>query len=162
MSQLVKRMQSRAPVVHITNAHIQALEDAVRREGLDELHTKEGIAEVKHYYAPGVYCREITMLKDHLYIGKIHKTEHINIISKGKAIVVTEDDQRMEIEAPYTFVSKAGCKKALYILEDMVWTTVHVTEETDLDKLETQLIAPTWADYQLECEEKARLEELPK
>jgi hypothetical protein len=43
-----------------------------------------------------------------------------------------------------TFISAPGTKRVVYAVEDTVWTTVHVSNETDLDKLETQLIAPTF------------------
>jgi hypothetical protein len=44
------------------------------------------------------------------------------------------------IEGPCTFVSAAGVRKVLFILEDMEWTTVHPTGETDLPKLEELLV----------------------
>jgi hypothetical protein len=94
-----------------------------------------------------------------IVVGKVHKTEHINIVSSGEAIVVTEDDQRMHIVAPYAFVSKPGCKKALYIIKDMVWTTCHVTEKTDLDQIEADIIAPSYADWLLEQDGVALIEE---
>lgn len=43
-------------------------------------------------------------------------------------------------EAPMSFVSEAGVRKVLYIEEDMLWTTVHPTDETDIEKLENELI----------------------
>lgn len=50
----------------------------------------------------------------------------------------------MDIEAPYTFVSEPGTKRAVLALEDTLWTTVHVTDETDLEKIEEYVIAPTY------------------
>lgn len=100
---------------------------------------------LKHYFSKGLYVREIFMPKGAVVIGKIHKTEHPNIISRGKVLVASESDVR-KVEAPYTYISGPGTKKVLLILEDTVWTTCHVTEETDLEKLEVELIAPDYDD----------------
>ena len=92
-----------------------------------------------HHFAPGIYAREMNLKKDNCIVGKIHRTEHLNILSKGKCIVFHMGVREIMI-APRTFTSIAGCKKAIYALEDMVWTTIHPTDETDLDKLEELLI----------------------
>lgn len=96
---------------------------------------------LRHYFAPGVYIREISMPARSVVIGKIHKTEHFNIIHRGQVSLISDDGTR-EVLGPSTFVSKAGVQKVLYIHEETVWTTVHVTDERDLDKLEELLIEP--------------------
>ena len=100
---------------------------------------------LKHHFAPGVYIREIFMPADTIVIGKIHKTEHFNILQKGRCLILNEDGSNTVLQAPMTFVSGVGVQKVLYIQEDMVWSTVHLTNERDLDKLEAALIEP--ADY---------------
>jgi hypothetical protein len=104
-------------------------------------------APVKHHFSKGVYAREIFMCKDMLIVGKIHKTRHLNIISQGKCTVVTPT-RRLEIEAPYTFESFEGEQKVVYMHEDVIWTTIHLTEETNLAKIEEQCIAEDY-DEQL-------------
>jgi hypothetical protein len=95
---------------------------------------------VRHIFAPGCYAREMTIPKGIVIIGKIHRHRHVNIISKGKVRVATEFGVE-HFEAPYTFVSEVGTKRAVVALEDTVWTTIHVTDETDLDKIEDYVIA---------------------
>ena len=96
---------------------------------------------VVHHFSPGVYVREITMPKDSVIVGHKHKTKHLNIISKGSCILVDLDTKdKTHIEAPCTFESEAGVRKVLYIVEECVWSTVHVTEETDIDKIEEIVI----------------------
>lgn len=112
---------------------------AVVIQGLAKLPQCE--CPLKHYFAPGVYIREITMPAGAIIIGKIHKTEHFNIIAKGRVSLVSEDHTQL-LEAPVTFISKPGVQKVLYIHEKTVWSTVHVTEERDLDRLEAALIEP--------------------
>ncbi len=94
-----------------------------------------------HNFSPGVYVRELTMPTDSIIVGHEHRTQHLNIISKGSCILLDLDTQETtDIVAPYTFESKAGVRKVLYIVEECTWSTVHVTQETDLDKLEAELI----------------------
>ena len=102
---------------------------------------------LKHHFAPGVYIREIFMPAGSIVIGKIHKTEHFNIIQRGCVSLIGADGEREVLRGPITFVSKAGVQKVLYIHEDTVWSTVHITDERDLETLEAQLIEP--ADYPL-------------
>lgn len=97
---------------------------------------------VTHRFAPGVYLREIFMPADTIVIGRVHRTEHFNILIRGACIIVHEDGRREELRAPHTFVSQAGVQKVLYITKDMIWQTVHVTDDTDLQRLEEQLISP--------------------
>lgn len=87
-----------------------------------------------HSFSEGVYAREIFMPKGMVVVGHEHKTTHLNIVSVGSAYVWMNGEKTF-IKAPYTFESKAGVRKVLYILEDMFWTTIHKTEERDLDKL---------------------------
>lgn len=106
-----------------------------------------------HRFAPGIYLREIFMPAGAFVIGHEHKTEHFNIILKGYARVLV-DNEALDIHAPITFVSKPGVRKVLYIYEDMVWQTVHPTDETDLDKLEELLIvkSDSWKTYHKQIE----------
>lgn len=101
--------------------------------------------EPMHYFSKGLYAREITIPKGTLLTGKIHKTEHLNIISKGDISVLTEDGPK-RIQAPFTMVSQPGTKRVGYAHEETVWTTIHATEETDLVQLEADLIATDFHD----------------
>jgi len=103
---------------------------------------------LKHYFAPGVYAREMTIPKDVYIIGKIHRHAHLNIISKGSVSVMTEFGP-MKMTAPYTFVSEVGTKRVVRADEETVWTTIHVTDETDLEKIEDYVIAKTYEEIGL-------------
>ncbi len=108
---------------------------------------------VEHIFAPGVYVRQIFMPAGAFLIGHTHKTEHLNVVLKGKARVLV-DGKVVEISAPFTFKSGAGAQKVLYILEDMIWQTIHATDETDVQKLEAMLVrkSPVYLSHQLEKE----------
>lgn len=92
-----------------------------------------------HYFCNGVYLRQITMPQDTFVIGKIHKTEHFNIVLKGKARVYM-DGVVSDIEAPCIFPSGVGVQKVLYIVDEMVWATIHATNETDISMIESSLV----------------------
>lgn len=96
---------------------------------------------VRHHFAPGAYAREIFMPAGMQVVGKIHRHAHVNIISQGRVEVFTEHGGLEIFEAPYTFVSTPGTKRAVAVLEDTVWTTVHVTDKTDLADIEEEVIA---------------------
>lgn len=101
---------------------------------------------LKHSFAEGVYVREIFIPKGHILTGKIHKHSHPNFLMSGEVIVVTEERGREHLKAPLSMISAPGTKRAVIALEDTVWITVHVTNETDLEKIEDYVIAKTYDD----------------
>ena len=131
-------------------------------EGLEKtlLSFPQIVAPLVHRFAPGVYIREITMPAGSLIIGHEHKTEHFNIVLKGRADVMMDGQIVDTIVAPCTFVSSAGVRKLLHIHEEMIWQTVHPTAETDICKLEEELVikSKTFQENLLELE-KTKLED---
>lgn len=97
-------------------------------------------APVNHYFSDGVYVREIFMPKGMVIVGKIHKTKHLNIVQHGHCLVVTPT-RKFEVRGPVTFESHPGEQKVVYMLTDVLWSTVHVTESTDLAEIEEQVIS---------------------
>lgn len=100
---------------------------------------RENELPLTHTFSDGVYAREIFMPKGMFVVGHVHNTKHLNIVSQGSAYVYMEGRVSL-ITAPFTFESNAGVRKALFILEDMFWTTIHVTDETNIETLEETLI----------------------
>ena len=90
-----------------------------RRQSIEELEIqckaleKDNKADMQlfHYHMEGVYARELHIPKDTTLVGEIHKFDCINIVSKGKIEVVTDEGIDV-IEAPITFVSPAGTNAA--------------------------------------------------
>lgn len=108
---------------------------------------------LKHYFCPTpdgrfIYARELWVAKESVIVGKIHRFPCLNFLTLGKIAVATEEGTQV-LTAPYTFVAPAGVKRAGTIIEDTIWTTVHLTEygsEADLDKIENEVIAPNFAE----------------
>jgi len=104
-----------------------------------------------HYFSKGLYAREIFIPKGTIVVGKIHKHLSLNILSQGDITILTEFGAR-RVKAPYTVVSPPLTKRVGYAHEDTVWTTVHATDETDLEKIEDELICQTFPDMLTEDE----------
>ncbi len=118
---------------------------------LKEAPTEQQLAlETLHSFAEGTYCRTVYMRAGSAITGKIHKVEHVVIISKGRARVASEEFGAKILQAPQIFVSPPGVKRALFIEEDMIWTTVHKnpTNTRDLAVLESELMASDYGDLQ--------------
>ncbi len=95
---------------------------------------------LKHSFGDGCYVREMSVPKGYLVVTKIHKIAHPCFILKGECSILTEEGVK-RIKAPQHFITPAGTKRVVYVHEDTVWVTVHVTKETDLKKIEEEIIA---------------------
>lgn len=95
--------------------------------------------EPRHHFAKGIYAREIRIPAGTILTGKVHRTEHLNVLSEGEITVWTEDGMK-RLQAPATIVSRPGTKRVGYAHTDTTWITIHGTDETDLDVLEAELI----------------------
>lgn len=105
------------------------------------------VMPLTHKFAEGVYVREIFIPKGYVLTGKIHKHSHPNFLMQGEVIVITEEGGREHLKAPLSMISAPGTKRAIMALEDTVWITVHVTNETDLVKIEDHVIAKSFEEY---------------
>lgn len=108
---------------------------------------------IKEYLCNGIYARELTVPAGTVISAGIHKHANITVVSQGKVRVATEEGVRT-IEAPCTFISSPGIKRAAYIMEDTVWTTFHATQETDSKKLWDEIIAPNYEELDKFLENK--------
>jgi hypothetical protein len=120
---------------HPTLGQIKRLQDAVG--------TLPNQIEFKpeHYFAPGMYLRELAIAGDSVVVGKMHRHEHLVMLVSGEATVWT--DKGMErITGPKVWKSPAGVKRALYTHSDCLFYTMHATDETDLEVIEADTIIP--------------------
>jgi glycerol-3-phosphate dehydrogenase len=101
---------------------------------------------VGHYFAPGVYARELTIYAGCVLTGAVHKFPQLNILSKGKMRVLVEG-VFVDVEAPYTVVSPAGTKRIAYAVTDCVWTTILGTSDTDVQRIEKDFVCKTEEEY---------------
>lgn len=103
--------------------------------------------ETKHYFSDGLYAREIIIPAGVTLCGEIHKYRNLNILSKGSMLVYGLG----KVLAPFTVVSPPGTKRIAHTLSECVWTTIHATEETDVDRIKAHFVAQTeqeWLEFQ--------------
>jgi hypothetical protein len=120
------------------------------------LHAPQVEIPLTHLFAPHVYWREVFMPKGSFVIGHQHKTEHFNVVLTGRARVLMAGEMH-EIVAPCVMTSGAGVRKILYIEEDMRWATIHPTDETDMERLEEELIIKSDSFLAKELEQMQQL-----
>ena len=94
---------------------------------------------VQHGFGPGFYARTITIPAGATITGKVHATEHIFMVTKGDITLIT-DDGVLRVQAGYQAVCKPGMKRAGHAHAETVCVNIHITDETDLAKLESDLI----------------------
>lgn len=105
---------------------------------------------IRHGFVPSrdglnLYWREVDYPEGHIILGKIHKYPHINVLLKGKIAVVNGTDKRI-LSAPAVVASPiVGTQKVAYVVEDVTWLTIEITETADTEEVERDL---TVARYQ--------------
>lgn len=115
-----------------------ATEERIERVAGVMLAQPQADCPVAHFFAPGVYIRQVSMKAGTFAIGHRQKMEHVNVMLTGAVALVTEDGVK-ELRAPLVYVGKPG-RKVGYILEDCVWLNVYATSETDIEKLEATFL----------------------
>lgn len=119
---------------------IQVIEDIIRQFPQTEIETR-------HYFAGGIYEREIHVPQGTIITGKIHLTEHLAKLVHGVLRIISEDQQDVFV-GPHTFVSRPGIKRLGYADTDVVFSTFHfVGDKTDLDEIEKSLVVDTLEQY---------------
>ncbi len=114
--------------------NIYQIEEAIRQLPQLEL-------PVTHHFSKGLYARELFIPKGCVLTGKRHRYQNLNILIQGDITVSTEDGLK-RVKAPAVIVSPPGTKRVGYAHEDTRWITIHSTEETDVDKIEAEVIIP--------------------
>lgn len=94
----------------------------------------------RHYWADGMYCRELFRPRDVTIVGKVHKKEHLFIIASGTLRVTHGEEPVVEITGPSVMVCQPGTQRATYAMTDATVITVHRCEYKDLDEVENDLV----------------------
>lgn len=136
-------------MTNIQKKYHPSINEVKRRDSIVSLEkTMRGMEEnlgedpfpLTHHFADGCYAREILLPKGSTAIGKIHKHEHFIIFLSGD-VTVSSEKGKERINTPGISISPKGIKRAIYAHEESIIITVHLTEETDLEKIEQEVIA---------------------
>ncbi len=95
--------------------------------------------QVVHWFADGLYGRQVTMQAGALVTSKIHLKEHFAFVLTGDISVWTDQDYQ-RITAPRVLVTQPGTKRILHAHEDTVWITVHATNTKTVAEAEAELV----------------------
>lgn len=98
-------------------------------------------APVAHYFAPGLYIREVTFPSGIFAIGHKQRFEQFNVFLQGKIAMVGKNGRLKELAAPMVFVGPPGQKMG-YVIETVVWLNVYANpdNETNIDVLENRYL----------------------
>lgn len=96
---------------------------------------------VKHHFADGLYARELFRPAGTLIVGKMHARQHFYVLVAGEITAWTEQGMK-RINAPALLRTEPGTKRVTYAHVDSTCITFHATHETDLERLEAELIIP--------------------
>ena len=104
-----------------------------------------------HYFAPGLYARRILNPKGSRIITKVHKTEHLHVLLRGKLAIFIEGEGWKTFTAPHVGVTKPGTRRIIVALEDSEFMTFHPTTKTDIEDIERDVIYDPQLDKAIEA-----------
>ena len=147
-AELIARQQARpAKGEKLINAEV-TLEQVHPLDSVEAamLEAEQVECPVNHHFGPGIYIREAFLPAGTYVMGHAHKSEHMNVMLKGKMAVIVDGEAKV-IEGPCIFTGQAG-RKFAYIIEDVVFQNIYATTETDIDVIEDMFVdkSAAWLD----------------
>ena len=141
MTTLAQRYQFRNS---ITEFHREFLEYDGVLTG-EELEKKNPL---KHTFADGLYIRELSFPANEFCVTKIHKKKHPFFLLKGKLSILSETG-KVSLKAPYYDITLPGTQRVIYTHTPCTFVTVHATKQTEVDKVEEEVIAKDFNDPEI-------------
>lgn len=120
---------------------------------------QQGTWNTTHTFVDGEYIRTMSIKAGLYAIGHKQRFEALNIMHSGKVQMFREDGTTKILDAtkgPLIFTAPTG-RKVGYIIEDMVWSTIHPNpdNEQDVEVLEDRYIDKNGVQYPLLLEDKS-------
>lgn len=94
---------------------------------------------IGHHFAAGIYAKESKIPAGYVVSKHTHNYSHLSILASGKALL-TIDGQIKEYTGPACIEIKANSSHKIDAITDVIWYCLHVTNETDLEKVDEILI----------------------
>ena len=135
----------------VTKEQIERLQSQMSEMPQAELVTE-------HSFSPGMYLRKVFRPAGTLIVGKVHKEPHFFLCAKGEIIAWIESGMR-HLCAGDVVESKPGTKRVTLAVTDAIGITIHRTDKTNLDEIETELIEPDTAAL-FDSSNKLKMKEL--
>jgi hypothetical protein len=102
--------------------------------------------DVEHYEAKGLFGRRNFVPAGSCVVTYIHKQEHFTIALRGRCLVVDQDGNRTEVEAPQVWVTQPGTQRAVIALTDTEWFCAYAHDGIPEDPEET-FCCKTFEEY---------------
>lgn len=160
MKQNLKRRQSISELEYVLK---HAISEGEATDDTDKMKLKHLFTPMDDVYGCSTYARELFIPAGMTVVGKIHKKPHLAFLMKGTMLVTTEEGDLKRMTGPMSFVVPAGVKRAAYIEEDITIVNVHLTKQTqedDLEKVEAEVISPSYEAMGLEEPDLSGIEKL--
>jgi hypothetical protein len=100
-----------------------------------------------HYEADGLFGRRAIAKAGSCIVTYIHKKEHFTVALRGCCLVVDQDGNKTEVEAPQVFVTKPGTQRALIALTEVEWFCVYPNEGEMPEDPEEVFCCKTFEEY---------------
>jgi hypothetical protein len=134
------------------NDLVQFRADIVRLES-EALKWPQLDLPVNHYFARGVYVRELPIPAGAMIVGRVHKYSQVSMLIKGEMTIFSGGELK-KMRAPCIIECPPGIKRAGYAHEDSIFVSVHGTYETDPDKALDELTTVSYEEFDRFCLEQ--------
>ncbi len=97
---------------------------------------------IDHQFCQDMYLRERFVPAGTLFTTYTWKEEHPFFGNMGELLIWEEEKGWVHYVCPCRGITKAGTKRIVYAITDVIWTTVHANPEniTDVEVLEDRLL----------------------
>jgi hypothetical protein len=135
---------------------LETIEKAFAAEKIIEPFSDQSGLELAHHFAGGIYARELACPPNTIFVGKLHKFDHMCFLARG-TISILIGDTIQTISAPKLIECPKGSKRVAYTHTDCIWVTILRTDLVEPDKIEEIYTAKTTQEYLEFCNEQLKL-----
>lgn len=100
---------------------------------------------IQHALVDGLYIRTMHAPLGTTIAGRIHRKAGVSLLSEGTITIITEDGA-CTLTAPAVVMSKANSRRIGFAHTDVIWASIHATNNTDLLAIEDELYALDYED----------------
>lgn len=143
MGDKVERLKARADIEKFKN-QLQDLAGSERGDA--DAINENGLTE---YITGGAYTRVLRVAKDTAMVSELWKKQRLWIILEGRVVVTTEEG-KIEIAAPYIGVAPFGTRASVYTVEDTLWAAITGVNSEDTETAHDELIAKDYNEITYE------------
>lgn len=129
----------RRPMVVEARDAIMALQAQLLALPSDDQHQFEYV----HRFVPGIYARSVLLPANTVCTSYVHRVDNFFEVVMGHLLIFDTTGVRHDVAAPFSSITVAGTKRAVYAFEDSIVTTFHPnpTDERDIERIEALIFS---------------------